>query len=109
MTSKNPEDGKKRYMEGLDEYINALLDAKDEDQPTEKPDYRRQITMRAEAEWKLRPKQDKTNSPAKKPTTSKTPATPTTQPAPKKHGEHPPAPPGQEFYWYDYTPKAKGV
>lgn len=112
--SKN-EDGKQRYLDGVEDYIAALEDDVEDGAEIDESevrefgmespqanDYRRAISQRAE--WKLRRKQEKPkattkNRPAKIPSGS-------TTPRPRaEHGKAPQAPQGYEYYWYSPKPK----
>jgi hypothetical protein len=103
--------GKSHYMEGVDEFVDAITGGEDEEaKPKGKTDYRKKIMQEASrrfAEWKLRKKQDDTGKPPK-PKVPKTETTLPSKPAPKKHGDAPQAPAGQEYYWYEPKPRKGG-
>jgi hypothetical protein len=113
MSKPEKNDSKTHYMDGVDEFVEAVTGGEDEDPPKPKPktDYRKKIVQEAArrtALWKLRKKQDDSGKPPK-PATPKTPATPGTKPAPKKHGDAPQPPSGQEYYWYEPKPRKASV
>ena len=104
-----PKDSKDYYFNGLDEFVDAVTGGEDEGEAPESPtktDYRKKIQRIAE--WKLREKQDKgsgSSTATPTPPKPKGPTTTTTKPTPKKHGDAPQAPAGQEYYWYEPRPK----
>jgi hypothetical protein len=115
--------GRKHYMDGVDEFVQALVpdlaDEQEDEQDLPKKDasyYRRIITQRAKTmmqargEWKLRKKSEKPKGQTPpKPTTPKTPSTTTTSKPRSNHGNHPDAPEGYEYWFDDYQPKGKGA
>jgi hypothetical protein len=95
-----PKDSKDYYLNGLDEFVDAVTGGEGEgDEAPTKTDYRKKIQQIAE--WKLREKQDKGAGSSTPKASPPKPKGPTTTPTPKKHGDAPTPPPGKEYYWYE--------